>query len=44
MSIDAVAQLDREELRALLAEHEMRTVRTLDSAYEEVLRKLGERS
>ncbi|MFF5900270.1 acyl carrier protein [Streptomyces argenteolus] len=85
MSIDAVARLDREELRTLLAEtidadasevgdgtdfveelgvdslmalevvvvlertygikfaeHEMRSVRTLDSAYAEVLRKLGE--
>ncbi|MFE7619717.1 acyl carrier protein [Streptomyces sp. NPDC057496] len=87
MSIDAVARLDREELRALLAEtidtdatevgddtdfvdelgvdslmalevvvvlerkygikfaeDEMRSVRTLGSAYDEVLRKLQERS
>ncbi|MET9921068.1 acyl carrier protein [Streptomyces sp. NPDC059605] len=87
MSIDAVARLDREELRALLAEtidtdvtevgddtdfvdelgvdslmalevvvvlerkygikfaeDEMRSVRTLGSAYDEVLRKLRERS
>ncbi|MDQ0795502.1 acyl carrier protein [Streptomyces sp. B1I3] len=86
MSIDAVAQLDREELRTLLAEtidaevsqvgddtdfveelgvdslmalevvvvlertygikfdeQEMRTVTTLSSAHDEVLRKLGER-
>ncbi|MFE8010061.1 acyl carrier protein [Streptomyces sp. NPDC057418] len=86
MTIDAVAQLDRDELRTLLAdtidadvsevgddtdfvgqlgvdslmaleivvvlerkygikfaEQEMRSVRTLNSAYDEVLRKLGER-